>query len=100
MSTTEAAGTDSSRISVTLPSELVRALDKRLGKVEGSRGAVIRRLIGQELQAREERDRREHEERDLVEHYVRGWHEQPQTDEEFGWSDRVVAEAWADDPWE
>lgn len=100
MSAQHPATTGSSRITVTLPAELVRALDERLVDGEGDRSAVIRRLLEQELHTREERERREQEERDLVERYVRGWREHPQTEDEFGWSDRVVAEAWAEDPWE
>lgn len=100
MSTNDVTTTASSTITVSLPAELIQALDERLVNGDGNRSAVIRRLIEQELRTREERDRRKQEERELVEQYVRGWREQPQTEEEFGWSDRVVAEAWAEDPWE
>ncbi len=81
MSTRDAAPKDVSRITVTLPSELVRALDERLVDGEGNRSAVVRRLIERELQARDERARRDQEERELVEQYVRGWREQPQTED-------------------
>ena len=35
-----------------------------------------------------------------VEQYVRGWREQPQTEEEFGWSDRAASESLSEMPWE
>ncbi len=85
MSTPDAPATASSKITVTLPAALIRALDERLVNGEGTRSAVIRRLIEQELQAREVRDRREQEEREQVEQFVRAWKEQPETEEEFGW---------------
>ena len=100
MSTSDASAPDR-RISVRLPSELVRALDERLVNGEGSRGAVIRRLIEQELRAREARDRRDQEEREMVEQYVRGWREQPQTEEEFGWlTHPKTLEHLKEAPWE
>ena len=101
MSTSDAPATDSSRITVTLPTELVRALDERLVNGEGSRSTVIRSLLEQELQAREEKERREQEERELVEQYVRGWREQPQTEEEFGWlTHPKTLEHLKEAPWE
>ena len=105
MSTKDVAATRRSRITVTLPSELVRALDERLVNGEGltgegNRSAVIRRLIEQELRARDERERREQEEREQVEQFIRAWKEQPETEEEFGWLDHAVRQYAAEEPWE
>ena len=100
MCTRDSPETGSSRISVTLPSELVRALDERLVNGQGSRSAVIRRLIEQELRARDERERREQEEREQVEQFIRAWKEQPETEEEFGWLDHAVRQYAAEEPWE
>lgn len=89
--------TETTRVTITLPTTLVRELDERLVHGDTSRGAAIRRLIEVALHDLEARERRKREER---EQYVRAWREQPQTEEEFGWSDRAVAEAMAEEPWE
>ena len=95
---------ETSRITITLPTPLLQELDERLAHGETNRGAVIRRLIEVALQDLEEREqkarRRVIEEREKVEQYVRGWREQPQTEEEFGWFDRAVSESMAEEPWE
>jgi metal-responsive CopG/Arc/MetJ family transcriptional regulator len=57
MSTQDAAAPDSSRITVTLPAELVRALDEQLVNGEGNRSTVICCLLEQEPRAHEEGDR-------------------------------------------
>jgi metal-responsive CopG/Arc/MetJ family transcriptional regulator len=73
-----------SRLTVSVPSSLLRAVDEKLvGKGE-TRSAVIRRLLEEALRdAQEQAD---------IERYVRGWQEQPMTEEELGWSDRVARE--------
>jgi metal-responsive CopG/Arc/MetJ family transcriptional regulator len=88
---------ETTRVTISLPTSLVRDLDERLVHGEASRAATIRRLIEAALHDLEARERRKAEER---EEYRRVWREQPQTEEEFGWSDRVVAEAMAEEPWE
>ena len=70
------------RFSVSLPSNLLDAVDKHLVKGGESRSALVRRLL--------ERALREAVERDEIETYVRGYREKPQTDEEFGWSEEVA----------
>ena len=100
MSTSEAAEGGVSRITVSLPSGLLQALDEHLVNGEGDRSTVIRRLIEQELQAREERDRREQAEREQVEQFIRAWKEQPETEEEFGWLDHAVRQYATEEPWE
>ena len=100
MSTRDSAA-NSSRITVTLPAELVRALDEHLVNGEGTRSAIIRRLLEQELRAREERERREREEREQVEQFIRAWKEQPETEEEFGWlTHPKTLEHLKEAPWE
>lgn len=91
---------ETTRVTITLPTTLVRELDERLVDGDTDRGTAIRRLIDaalHDLAVREHRKRQEQEER---EQYVRAWREQPQTEEEFGWSDRAVSEAMAEEPWE
>ena len=40
------------------------------------------------------------EEKEQIAQYIKGYTEQPQTEEEFGWSDYVTIEALKDIPWE
>jgi hypothetical protein len=35
----------------------------------------------------------------LIQRYVEGYRAQPQTEEEFGWSDQVACEQFAELPW-
>jgi len=88
---------ETTRVTISLPTTLVRDLDERLAHGDTNRAATIRRLIEAALHDLDARERQKREER---EQWVRGWREQPQTEEEFGWSDRAVAEAMADEPWE
>jgi hypothetical protein len=90
---------DTTRVTITLPTPLVRELDERLGNGDTNRGTAIRRLIEAALQDLERRESRKREADEEREQYVRAWREQPQTEEEFGWSNRVVSEAMAEEPW-
>ncbi|MFN8636802.1 MAG: ribbon-helix-helix protein, CopG family [Chloroflexota bacterium] len=88
----KSSASETTRLTISLPTALVEKLDARLVQGDASRTAAIRRLIEaalREIEAREEREQ-----------YIRAWKEQPQTEEEFGWSDRAVAEAMADEPWD
>ncbi len=80
------------RMTVSLPSVLIDALDQRLAQGGEGRSAVIRRLIQTAL--------RQAEEEAEIARYIRGYHEQPQTEEECGWSDHVARAALAEVPWE
>jgi metal-responsive CopG/Arc/MetJ family transcriptional regulator len=91
---------DTRRITVSLPADLLRALDEKLVNGAGTRGAVIRRLIEDALREREARDRRAAEERALDEHFARAYREQPETEEEFGWHDPAVRRYATEEPWE
>jgi metal-responsive CopG/Arc/MetJ family transcriptional regulator len=91
---------ETTRVTISLPTSLVRELDERLVHGETSRGAAIRRLIEAALHDLKVQKKRTLDAREEREQYVRAWREQPQTEEEFGWSDRAVAEAMAEEPWE
>lgn len=80
------------RMTVSLPSILIDALDQRLVHDGEGRSAVIRRLIETAL--------RQAEEQEEIARYIRGYAEQPQTEDECGWSDHVAREALAEVPWE
>ena len=80
------------RLTISLPEPLVQGVDRKLARPGESRSAVVRRLLEEAL--------REAEEREEVERYVRGYREEPQTEEEFGWSDRASAERLGELPWQ
>ena len=81
-----------SRVTISLPSALLAAMDEHLAEEDETRSAVIRRLIEQALKdAKEKAD---------IEQYIRAYREQPQTGEEFGWSDWATAESLRDLPLE
>jgi hypothetical protein len=91
---------ETTRVTITLPTTLVRELDERLVHGDTNRGMAIRRLIEAALHDLETRKSREREAREEREQYIRAWREQPQTEDEFAWSDRAVAEVMAEEPWE
>lgn len=73
-----------SRVTVSVPAALLEAVDRKLIRGEDSRSAVVRRLLEEALrQAQEQED---------VERYLQGYRENPQTEEEFGWSDHATRE--------
>ena len=43
---------------------------------------------------------REIDEKEKIAQYIRAYREQPQTEEEVGWSDEVSKEIFAELPWE
>jgi metal-responsive CopG/Arc/MetJ family transcriptional regulator len=69
------------RVTVTLPARVVDALDHKLTEPDETRSAVIRRLVVRAL--------READEREAEERWVRGYLEQPQTEEELAWADLI-----------
>ena len=79
------------RFTVSVPTALLEALDERLTAEGESRSAVVRRLLESAI--------REVEEQEAIKQYVEGYKVQPQTEEEFGWSDQVVCERLAELPW-
>lgn len=84
-----------SRVTISLPTALLRELDEHLahGDDEASRSAVVQRLIELAL--------RYHTKWEQVEQYVRGWREQPDTLEEFGWTTSAPAlEHLGEIPWD
>lgn len=83
--------TASSRLNVTVPVDLLDAVDRVRARHGESRSAFVRRLLEQALADADERA--------AVERYVRGYRDQPQTEEEFGWSDQVIQEALAEVHW-
>ena len=79
------------RVTISVPLGLLDALDQKLTREGESRSAVVRRLIEEAL--------RDAEEQEDVARYVQAYREQPQTEDEFGWSDQVTQEHLAEVPW-
>jgi metal-responsive CopG/Arc/MetJ family transcriptional regulator len=80
------------RLTISLPSDLVATVERELLQPDESRSAFFRRLLEEAL--------REAEERKNVERYIVGYREQPRTEEEFGWSEAVAVEALANVRWD
>lgn len=70
--------TELARLTISLPLDLLEAVGQQLAKKGESRSTVVRHLLEEAL--------REAEEQKEVERYIRGYQEQPQTEEDFGWS--------------
>ena len=97
---TQVSESSKTRVTITLPTALVRELDEKLATGETGRAATIRRLIEDALRARELRERRQLQEQADEEQYIRAWREQPDTVEEFGWMTTPQAmEHLAEIPW-
>lgn len=82
---------DISRVTVSLPTELLEEADQKLAKGEESRSALVRRLLEDALRRAREQEN--------IERYIRGYREDPQTQDEFGWSDEAVRQGRPDVPW-
>lgn len=80
-----------SRLTISVPTKLLEAADRRLLQEGEARDALICRLLEAAL--------RKVEERADIERYVRGYLEQPQTEDELGWSDQAAVEHFAALPW-
>lgn len=80
-----------SRVTVSLPAALLKALDEKLKRAGENRSAALRRLLEELLQDIEEQEQ--------VARYIEGYRRQPQTDEEFGWSSTVAQQHLAEVEW-
>ena len=88
------------RISVSMPATLVRALDDLVDDGE-SRSAAVRRLVAAAASSHRIECERAEQERLVDEQFVRAYREQPQTEEEVGFSEALAIENWAKlPPWE
>jgi metal-responsive CopG/Arc/MetJ family transcriptional regulator len=81
-----------SRFTVSVPTRLLEAVDRKLVKGDETRSAVVRRLLEEAVC--------EVDEQEDVQRWIRGYEENPQTDEELGWVDHVVCQVAAELPWE
>jgi metal-responsive CopG/Arc/MetJ family transcriptional regulator len=77
-----------SRFTVSIPSSLLEAVDEKLVGAGETRSAVVRRLLEEALRdAQEQAD---------IERYVRGWQEQPITEEDVLWESQQAARRLAE----
>ena len=88
------------RVTVQLPTSLVREFDQLVHDANTSRGGAIQRLIERAIHEHAVRERSVEKQRALDEEYVRGWLEQPPIDEEFGWTTSPSTQAHTREiPW-
>lgn len=80
-----------SRVTVSLPTQLLEAVDRTLLKGEENRSALVRRLLEEAL--------REAKEQEDIDRFIRAYREQPQTEEELGWAEQATLEWWLEHPW-
>ena len=81
------------KIAISLPDEVLEAVEKeRLGRARVvSRSEFIKRAVQQYLETESERS--------LEEQYIRGYLDQPETEDESKWLDGAAAEVFARNPW-
>jgi metal-responsive CopG/Arc/MetJ family transcriptional regulator len=79
------------KIAISLPLEILEAIERRQDERAETRSQVIAELLAAAL-------RREQEQAD-VERYIKGYLEQPETDEEVAALDGLAVEAARRDPW-
>ena len=79
------------KITISLPKELLAAVEDCQKERSETRSEVITHLLEAALQ-------REREKAD-VERYIRGYREQPDTEDEVALTDRLAVEAASRDPW-
>ena len=80
------------KVTISLPTGLLEYVDRKRTESGVSRSEFVQRAI--------DRLRREEWEREIDEQFVRGWREQPETEDEFGWLTPVSVESLAELPWE
>ncbi len=81
----------SAKLTISLPTDLLKVIEQRQEARGESRSEVIAGLVESALH-------REREQAD-VERYIRGYLEQPETDDEVATIDRLSVEAATRDPW-
>jgi hypothetical protein len=79
------------RFTISVPDDLLDALDHQLVGRDEPRSSVIRQLIQGAW--------REAEERREAERYIRGYQADPQTAEGLGWADQVAPAGLSAEPW-
>jgi hypothetical protein len=87
---------ETTRVTISLPTSLVRELDDRLVHGNTTRDVAIQGLIEAAFHELDARERR----RGARERWTRDWQQQSEADEEFGWTTSSAALAHlAEIPW-
>lgn len=85
-----------SRVTISLPTDLLTAVEEKLAHEDENRSETFRRLIEQAL--------KEAQRKADAEEYVRSYREDAMTDEEFekeyGWTTALIGETLKELPWE
>lgn len=84
----DAAGR-SARLTVSLPASLVDEVDRFLAGGMSRSAAVRAALEWAVAEARR---------REQIERFLRGYADQPQTEDEFGWADAAALDFWSQHP--
>ncbi len=79
------------KIAISLPEEVLRAVEHERLACGQSRSEYIREALEEQL--RRQRQRQD------VERYVQSYREQPESDEEIATATQLAARAFAEDPW-
>lgn len=79
------------RLTLSISSELLEALDHKLMRPGEGRSAAIRRILDEAV--------READEREAVERWIASYRAEPQTEEEFGWMEQSSLESLVELPW-
>jgi len=88
----------SARLTVSLPTDLLDELERYLRQRGETRSSAVARLLQTALREESERADRDEQERRDIERYIRGYLEQPETEEELRESEAMLkVTVW--DPW-
>ena len=72
------------KVSLSLPTEVLRAAEERLARPDETRSALVSRVLQEKI--------RELEDREAEDRYLRGYREQPETDDELA-ANRILTRA-------
>lgn len=86
----EAVG-KTSRLTVSVPSSLLEAVDRLLVNGGESRSAVVRRLLETAV--------RDAQEQEAEQRWKQSYEENPQTEEEFGWAEHAARQLLSEVAW-
>ena len=80
------------KIAISIPDEILKAVEKERSESGISRSEYFRRTVEEHL-------RRENEKEDVA-RYIQGYLENPETPEELNWARALTNYAFDDDSWE
>ena len=81
-----------SKIAISLPEEVLNAVEREREESGESRSQIFRRAVDLLLRQRKERE--------MSEQYIRAYQEMPETEEEVAAARRAVSSILAEEPWQ